>query len=90
MESLGLLGWLKIPSHHMTWRHVSVGQVPPGTSLIDQNMQSCRGIFFNFSILVWVPLVDQAAQDLKWKTSFEKELFSAWASTLNIGLINKG
>ena len=24
-----------------------------------------------------------------WKTSFEKNCFSAWASTLNMGLINK-
>ena len=24
------------------------------------------------------------------KTSFEKNCFSAWASTLNMGLINKG
>ena len=26
---------------------------------------------------------------LHWKTSFEKNCFSAWASTLNMGLINK-
>ena len=25
-----------------------------------------------------------------WKTSFEKNCFSTWASTLNMGLINKG
>ena len=25
----------------------------------------------------------------QWKTSFEKNCFSAWASTLNMGLINK-
>ena len=25
-----------------------------------------------------------------WKTSFEKNCFSAWASTLNMSLINKG
>ena len=25
-----------------------------------------------------------------WKTSFEKNCFSAWASALNMGLINKG
>ena len=30
-------------------------------------------------------------KDKHWKTSFEKKnCFSAWASTLNIGLINKG
>ena len=28
--------------------------------------------------------------NLHWKTSFEKNCFSAWASTLNMGLINKG
>ena len=25
-----------------------------------------------------------------WKTSFDKNCFSAWASTLNMGLISKG
>ena len=27
--------------------------------------------------------------DEHWKTSFEKNYFSAWASTLNMGLINE-
>ena len=27
--------------------------------------------------------------DIRSKTSFEKNCFSAWASTLNMGLINK-
>ena len=28
--------------------------------------------------------------DMHWKTSFEKTVFSAWASKLNMSLINKG
>ena len=34
-------------------------------------------------------LLKQDKLDIHSKTSFEKNCFSAWASTLNMGLINK-
>ena len=35
--------------------------------------------------------MNESFMGLQWKTSFENNpVFSAWASTLNMGLINKG
>ena len=39
--------------------------------------------------LPWLPTVVDTAFNKDSKTSFEKKLFSAFASTLNMGLINK-
>ena len=45
--------------------------------------------------IVWLNVLRQLTRRIMWltliskKTSFEKNCFSAWASTLNMGLINK-
>ena len=59
-----------------------------------RNTTVCAVPVFHFSVgLVRFPFITRAeGAELRFqpKTSFEKNCFSAWASTLNMGLINKG
>ena len=69
---------------------VDLGRVEPVSEVYLVNRGDCEAL--NCETRLWnidVRVGRQIGKNRLSKTSFEKNCFSAWASTLNMGLINK-
>ena len=87
------LSWLCLQV--FAWGYNNCGQVGSGTTnnqAVPRKVSSVLSKCWTCIVFIWEFLLcSPPILKWHWKTCFEKKTcFSAWASTLNMGLINKG